>query len=157
MLAIDPGSLQSGWILLDNERVVASGVTLNPELLRTLVLSDHAYQILVCEFMSPRGLPTSREDMETIWWAGRFAQAAQPRESWRVTRDDVKLHLCGRRSKVTDANVRQALIDRYGGIGGKAAAIGTKAAPGPLHGVSTHAWAALAVGLTWLDRPDLRR
>jgi hypothetical protein len=105
----------------------------------------------VVEFMSPRGMPTSRQEMETLWWAGRFAEAMHPLRVDRVTRDDVKYHLTGRRAKVGDANVRAALIDRFGGIGGKAAAIGTKANPGPLYGVTADVWAALGVAITYLD------
>jgi len=44
------------------------------------------------------------------------------------------------------------LIDRYGGVGGKRAAIGLKASPGPLHGVSKDVWAALAVAVTYADQ-----
>jgi hypothetical protein len=47
--------------------------------------------------------------------------------------------------KAKDANVRQALIDRYGG---KAEAIGTVKKQGPLYRVKSHAWQALAVAVT---------
>ena len=60
----------------------------------------------------------------------------------------MKLNLCGN-PRAKDANIRQAIIDRFGG---KAAAIGTKKNPGPLYGVSGDVWAAIAVGLTWQDR-----
>jgi len=58
----------------------------------------------------------------------------------------VKLHLCGS-ARAKDTNIRQALIDRYGG----SAAIGKKAAPGPLYGVSKDVWSALAVAVTAAD------
>jgi len=56
----------------------------------------------------------------------------------------VKLHLC-KVSQAKDMHIRQALIDMYGG---KDAAIGKKATPGPLYAVKSHAWAALALGIT---------
>jgi hypothetical protein len=65
----------------------------------------------------------------------------------RVYRRDVKLHICGSQ-RAKDANIRQALIDCYGG---KVEAIGKKKAPGPLYGISSHAWSALAVAQTWWD------
>jgi hypothetical protein len=72
-------------------------------------------------------------------------------EPVRVKRIEVKSHIC-HSAKANDANIRQALIDRYNG---KDAAIGKKAKPGPLYGVSGDMWAALAVGLTVLDRQTM--
>ena len=49
----------------------------------------------------------------------------------------------------SDPNVRQAIIDLFPPTGGgKCAQIGTKGQPGPLYGVSSHAWPALGVALT---------
>ena len=44
-----------------------------------------------------------------------------------------------------DSLVRQRLIEMFGGD--RASAVGTKAKPGPLYGVASHAWAALAVAV----------
>jgi hypothetical protein len=48
--------------------------------------------------------------------------------------------------RAKDANIRQALIDRFG-------AVGTKKMPGPLFGVSSHYWAALAVAVYAAETP----
>jgi hypothetical protein len=64
----------------------------------------------------------------------------------RVTRRQVKLHLCGS-MKAKDANIRQAILDRFGG----SAAIGLKKTPGPLYGVKGHEFAALGVALTYAE------
>lgn len=64
-----------------------------------------------------------------------------------MTRRAVKLHLCGS-MRAKDGNIRQALVDRFGG---QAQAVGTKKAPGPLFGLSSHRWSALAVAVTWWD------
>ena len=61
-----------------------------------------------------------------------------------LPRRAVKLALCGD-SRAKDANIRQALIDRFGG----SAAIGRKAAPGPLYGISRDVWSALAIAVTY--------
>lgn len=42
-----------------------------------------------------------------------------------------------------DSHVRNALIELHGGT--KQVAVGTKRAPGPLYGLSSHAWQALGV------------
>ena len=68
-----------------------------------------------------------------------------------IYRKDVKLHLCGS-PRAKDSNIRQALIDRFGP--GKEKAIGLKKTPGPLYGVKSHVWAALAVAVTHLDGAD---
>lgn len=158
VLAIDPGSAQSAWVGLVDGRPVTFGKAPNGELLDALRERDLVRRLggttgttVVIEFMSPRGMPTSAQEMEALWWTGRFAEAAYPSTVERLTRDDVKRHLCGRTAKVGDPNIRAALIDRFGGIGGKDAAVGRKGAPGPLYGIAADAWAALAVGVTWLD------
>ena len=152
VLAIDPGSIASGWVRVESDTgsVRAHGKSPNDDLLAAVARDWESYDVVVIEFMSPRGMPTSAQEMEALWWAGRFAQAAQ-RPVHRITRDTVKYHLTGRRAKVNDAAIRAVLIDRYGGIGGKDAAIGRKAAPGPLHGVTADAWAALALACAWID------
>ena len=91
-------------------------------------------------------MPVGREVFETVYWIGRFAQAAQPVEHTLVSRGAVKMHLCGSK-RAKDSNIRQALIDRFGG----SAAIGRKADPGPLYGISGDVWSALAVAVTWYD------
>jgi hypothetical protein len=66
-----------------------------------------------------------------------------------LPRRAVKLALCGD-SRAKDANIRQALIDRFGG---KDAAVGRKAAPGPLYGISRDVWSALAIAVTYSLQP----
>lgn len=152
VFAIDPGSERSGWVRYSpaEGQVLGHGDQPNEELLRDLRLAPMG-DVVVIEWTAPRGMPASAQLFETLWWAGRFAQAADPLPVERVPRLDVKRHLTGR-TAATDTNVRAALIDRFGGIGGKAVAIGRKAAPGPLYGIAGDAWAALAVAVTWADQ-----
>jgi hypothetical protein len=85
---------------------------------------------------------------ETVFWIGRFCQAWRG-EYVRIHRREVKLHLCNS-ARAKDANVRQALIDRFGP--GKDRAIGKKASKGPLYGFKSDLWAALGVAVTVGDR-----
>src|SRR5699024_5972970 len=101
---------------------------------------------LVVEMIASDGMPVGREVFETCLWIGRFIQAAGGAEL--VYRRDVKLHLCGS-ARAKDANIRQALIDRFGP--GREKAIGIKAQPGPLYGFKRDMWAALAVAVTYAD------
>lgn len=151
MLAIDPGTTQSGWCVFDGEVVIHSGVMPNAELLEYLkrqhwAINGHA---LAIEMVASYGMAVGREVFETVRWIGRFQQAWHNPEAVKlVYRKDVKMHLCGT-TKAKDANIRQAIIDLFPATGGgKTPQIGTKAQPGPLYGVSSHVWPALGVALT---------
>jgi hypothetical protein len=149
ILALDPGTTQSGWCEFDARgRVLDSGVASNHDVLRW-VQADRDASILAIEMIASYGMAVGREVFETCVWIGRFQQAWRDPASVRlVYRRDVKLHLCGS-SKAKDPNVRQALIDLFPATGGgKTPQIGVKAQPGPLFGVSSHAWPALGVAVT---------
>ena len=117
-----------------------------------LQLNGSTRTTLVVEKVCSYGMTVGAEVFETVYWSGRLC------ESWlrgtglpfyRLPRIDVKMHLC-HDSRAKDANIRQALIDRFGP--GKEKAIGLKSSPGPLYGVTGHCWAALALAVTFADR-----
>ncbi len=149
--AIDPGSEQSALVILWPDGTVSGGIHDNKALLFDLRLrvgvpwTAH----LVIEQIASYGMPVGAEVFATCVWIGRFIEAwtshAAPSTWSLLPRKDVNLELCGS-LRAKDAHIRQALIDRYGG---KAAAIGTKKAPGPLYGLKSHCWAALAVAETY--------
>lgn len=146
MLAIDPGNQKSGWCLFDTG-VLDSGVLDNHAMLE--LIYQHRSDELAIEMIASYGMAVGREVFETCVWIGRFMQwHNQPDNVKLVYRKDVKLHLCGN-SRAKDANIRQAIIDLFPATGaGNTPQIGTKKQPGPLYGISSHAWAALAVALT---------
>lgn len=145
--ALDPGTEQSALVVLDGARVVSASIQGNRGLLEAL-RDDYDTGTLVVEQIASYGMAVGREVFETCVWSGRFIEAWEGRGlfySWNMLpRRDVKLHLCGS-MKAKDANIRAALLDRYGG---KAA---TKKG-GPLYGVTSHCWAALALGVTYSDQ-----
>lgn len=156
ILAIDPGNKKSGWCLFDGKRVIDSGVMSNTDMIDLLVRFDA--DKLAIEAIASYGMAVGAEVFETCIWVGRFFQEWK-RETGEdailVYRKDVKMHLCGT-MKAKDSNIRQALIDAFPATsGGKAPQIGTKSIPGPLYGVSSHAWSALAVAVT--AESDARR
>jgi len=144
LLAIDPGTTHSGYVVMDADGVQLSGVAENGEMFE--LIAAHGSNIAI-EMIASYGMAVGREVFETCLWIGRFMQAAGPDRVRLVYRKDVKLHLCGS-PRAKDANIRQALIDRWGG---KAEAVGTVKKPGPLYGVKSHAWAALGVAVTALE------
>lgn len=154
ILAVDPGTLESGYCALLGGKVVAAGVIGNAELLPYLQRADFRLgeYTLSLEMVASYGMPVGREVFETVRWIGRFQQAWHDPGAVRlVYRQDVKLHLC-HSSKAKDSNVRQAVLDRFDPTGGgKTPQVGTKKKPGPLYGVSSHAISALAVAIYSLE------
>ena len=151
ILAIDPGPVRSAWLYLEDGKPTDFAISENEELLEKLETAMATWVVL--EQVEAMGMAVGREVFETVFWTGRFYQAAY-RAGWtteRLTRHAVKLHLCGVRT-AKDSNIMTALIDRYGGIEGKRAAVGLKASPGPLYGVSRDVWSALAIAVTWADQ-----
>lgn len=119
VLAIDPGPEKSGWVVFDGESPCQWGWDENGVLKRQFWNLE--IDGVLIEYPKPRGMPTSREEMDTLFEAGRLIEAwGGP---WKpIYRQDVKLTLCGH-ARAKDANIRQALIDYFGGeakaIGGK--------------------------------------
>ena len=163
ILALDPGSSETGWVLMEDDgAVLAHGKDANQQLLEwyrcTLVNDDEALEagdLVVLEFMSPRGMATSEHEFDALWWAGRLTEALDETglvRIERVSREEVKFVLLRARNvKGADAAIRTVLIDRYAAGGGKGSAVGTKAQPGPLYGIKADEWAALAVACAWRD------
>lgn len=158
ILAIDPGATQSGWCLYDPRLVKApihfSGVVPNAQVAAYLEgRSDYPWGHCIIEWIAHygRGMPAGASVFDTCRWVGRFEQAWKHDAACTLMMcRDVKLHLCGS-VKAKDSNIRQALIDKFGG---KDKAIGKKANPGPLHGVKSHAWSALALAVTWHEQNE---
>ncbi len=147
IFAIDPGTLESGWCRLIDGRVSGSGVLPNAEML-AMIRTMKADRLAI-EMIASYGMPVGREVFETCVWIGRFVQTwNEPEKVDLVYRRDVKIHLCGS-PRAKDPNIRQALLDLFQPTGGgKTPQVGTKGQPGPLFGVASHAWAALAVAVT---------
>lgn len=153
ILAIDPGPSHSAAVLYDDarQRLVDFKYAPNAELREWIRRSGPArgYQrtTLAIEMIASYGMPVGAEVFETCVEIGRYIeqwQAMTDHGALLVYRREVKLHLCGS-VRATDANVRRALLDRFGP--GRAIAVGTKAKPGPLYGLAGDLWAALGVAL----------
>jgi hypothetical protein len=162
VLACDPGSRQSAILAYDGSSrrgpirngVKAPEVVENGLLLGCLRLYDRevvAFPLLV-ESVEHYGQRVGQDIFDTVRFAGRLQEVWESRGGTvhLVPRRTVKMHLCGT-MKANDSDIRQALFHRFGD-GTRASAVGVKAAPGPLYGVSSHLLAALAVAVTWHDQ-----
>lgn len=147
ILAIDPGNERSAWLVLENGKITEFGIDENADLLAKLPTLDTLdVDHLAIEMVASYGMAVGKTIFDTVFWIGRFAQAWDARFKWftLVYRKDVKIHLCNS-MKAKDANIRQALIDRYGEPG-------TKKNPGGTYGISKDVWSALAIATTFADK-----
>ena len=140
IFAIDPGPKASAYVRWNGVRVIESGWKENA-IVRELVATHSANHDVAIENIACYGMAVGAEVFATCVEIGRFVEIATRGgvDPMLVFRKDIKLHLCGS-LKAKDPNIRQALIDRFG-------AVGTKKNPGPLWGVKSHIWAALAVAV----------
>lgn len=157
ILALDPGPTRTGWVVYiegdDDHPVEAAGVTDNEAMVDALRWWDHALKgdldVVVVEQVEPhRGVLVGWATLDTARWVGRFEEAARPLLVARVNRSTVLQHLGVRRRRKgerpvnADSEVRRAMTLRF------VSAVN----PDALHGVSSHAWQALAVAVTWADQ-----
>ena len=136
LMAIDPGNEESGYVVLDGRNwIAAKGIVPNEEMLE---LVREWSNDLVIEKITSYGMSVGQSIFETVWWAGRFYEAAEHatlRE--RISRTDVKKWLC-HSTAAKDTNVNRRLLDLWGPKG-------TKKKPGPTFGMAGDMWAALGV------------
>ncbi len=160
VFAVDPGPEQSGLVVFDGAAVERHVTLANEDLLRQIGDRCRSSQdVLVVEQIASFGMAVGAEVFETVFWSGRFVQSwtgyRPPFMPWaRVKRHEMKITLC-HDSRAKDANIRQALLDRFGP--GKAQAVGTKAAPGPLYGMKGDEWQALGVAVTFWEQQQSQR
>lgn len=152
IIAIDPGNEQSGVVLMsDDYRPVRFGKLDNDSVLGFMHEASDA-EAVVIEMVSSYGMPVGRSVFDTCVWIGRFTALAidkgVPYEY--IERPEVKLNICGQR-RAKDANIRQALIDRFAEHDYETGK-GTKKDPDWFFGFKADVWQAYALGVTWLDR-----
>lgn len=155
VMAVDPGPEMSAWVLYDSEEhcVLNHGHHTNQAVMERITSECFGCfgpdrREVVFEKVVSYGMPVGEETFETVFWTGIMycTAAVSGAKVSRLPRKQVCLHLC-QSMKARDTHIRQALLDRFGG----STAIGVKAKPGPLYGLRSHGFAALAVAVTWAD------
>ena len=195
ILAIDGGPEKSGYVWLRDGVPWQWGWLDNEDLREELFDWRINYDAhLVIEDVSHYGknISVGNDVFQMVRWTGRFEEAWGGSTTY-IKRPTIKTAICGVAS-AKDKDVRQALIDRFGGdaiaIGGKKCGTchgkglrgrgkakgacpdchcvgiylprpgllnrgcGYESHPGPLHGITSHCWSALAVGVTYLAQKE---
>ena len=149
--AVDPGPTSSGVVLYSatSRKVLRSEkATPNEDVLRG-ILALRSSIVVAVERVQAQGI-AGNDLMRTCEWSARFAQAAL--DSGHIMRWHYRREVC-RHLHVTgagkDAQVRARCIELHGGD--RRTAQGVKASPGPLYGVSGHAWQALGLAMLVAD------
>jgi hypothetical protein len=159
ILGIDPGPTTSGVVFYCTESravlAAASALTADEVIgwIRGGHPSDYLHDRVIIEQVMSQG-QSGNDLLRTAEVSGRF---------WQVADDvdclDLPPVYMPRREVCSalaisgggkDAQIREAMIELHGGS--KAAAVGSKKAPGPLYGVTGHAWQALGLVRGWMAR-----
>ena len=145
IVGIDPGPEKSALVQWENGKVTSAQIMDNEEVKFFLYWLPAVDEIGI-EMIASYGMPVGKEVFDTCVWIGRFLEACFTpghNKPVLVYRRDVKLHFC-HDSRAKDSNIRQAILDKFGG---RAQAIGKKKTPGPLYGIKGDMWSALAIAL----------
>jgi len=146
ILAIDPGNVQSAFVLWDGEKIIHFAKVENEYLKSQLFCSNEEYDICAIEMVASYGMSVGQTIFDTCVWVGRFYENAHNVNL--VFRKDVKMHLCGQ-TRAKDSNIIQALKDRFGEKG-------TKKNPGLTYGLSKDVWQAFALAVYFYDTQAAR-
>lgn len=151
VVGLDPGSEQSALVAWDGFKIVQHDIMPNEQVLDSFRTRRGRRDgiVLAIEMIESMGMAVGKSVLDTVRVTGRFQEAWFPDQVELVGRHEIKLHHCYQR-RAKDAEIRQAILDRFGST--KEKAIGKRTTPGPLFGIVSHEWSALAVALTWHDQ-----
>lgn len=148
ILAIDPGNIESAYVILDEKlKPIEFGKIHNEDLLTKIKVGIfNKCDYFAIEMIASYGMSVGQEIFDTCVWIGIFSAnlsiqtGINPR---RIYRKDEKINLCGT-MKAKDRNIIQALKDRFGDKG-------TIKNKGWFFGFKADIWQAYAVGVTYYD------
>jgi len=153
VLGCDPGPDTHGLVRFDTDaqRVISTNAAATTGEVLAAIRDQHIDHVAIERFRA--GGHCTADIVATIFNSGRFYQCVgetdPPLPRSLITRATVLSVLdCNGLDGNRDARVRQGLYQRFGGeSGSRKVAVGTKANPGPLHGVVQDAMQALGVAV----------
>src|SRR3546814_8179822 len=89
-LALDPGTFESGWCVLDGQRVVHSGVMRNEAMVQWLRDEEWLRPCtLAIEMVQGMGMAVGQEVFETVWWTRSEEQTSELQSLMRISYADL--------------------------------------------------------------------
>lgn len=155
MLAIDPGNVESAYVIVNaDRRPLAFDKIENHALIDLLDDEFLGFTSCAIEMVSSYGMAVGEDVFHTVRWIGHFERRLldQAHHPQLVKRGPIKLHHC-HSTRAKDSNVRQALVDRFA-PGQPNHGKGTKAEPGWFHGFHADVWQAYALAVYQADQID---
>lgn len=149
ILAIDPGTTESAFVVFDTcdakRPLKEYGYFANDVVLNEYVRQTRFYDWLAIEqpqMCWAKKVPGKlvADLLTTREWVGRFDAM---HDAQLVPARSIRKVVCGN-AKAADKDVRAALVKRFGEPG-------TKKKPGPLYGIASHLWSALAIAVYVYD------
>ena len=146
VFGIDPGPSEHAIVGID-------GITVAKFDEHSMLERFGVGDVVAYEQFAPFAHSIDDGSMRTIFETGRLVERIRTASVERraaidivgIRRQQAKLYLVGS-ARCGDAQVRAALIERFGPT--KQQAVGTRGNPGPLFGITSHHWAALAIAVT---------
>lgn len=136
ILAVDPGSSLSAYVVWDGREITDCGKITNDAMM-SLVNAIHCQGgVVFIEWITSYGMRVGAEVFDTCRWIGRY-EAATNFQATLVPRREVKMWHCGRPS-AKDADIVGSLKEKYGEKG-------TKANPGLTYPLKADIWQAFAL------------
>lgn len=173
LLAIDPGTTQSAYVMLDEKYRILSADKVDNETMIAIIADAPGVDVVVIEDMEPRytsgdrsaaGAVMGASTIQTIKWMGQFGRQAAMRGlgvDWIFRRDERSALIPTKKNGLpplppgtpahADGQIRASLIQRFARYD-TATGKGTKKEPDVFYGFAGDMWQAMAVGVTWLDK-----
>ena len=166
LLAIDPGTTQSAYAMLNEDYSLVRAAKVENEVLLTLV-KDGDWDEMAIECMEARHVVNGvigAETYDTCYWIGRYMQAAEDRDKpvHKIYRTQERTRLIPtKKNKLpkhpdtvgqgADSQIRATLIRRFAKHDMKNGK-GKAAHKDVFYGFANDMWAAFAVGVVCLDK-----
>lgn len=177
IMAIDPGTTESAYVILDNQYQILSADKVGNDVILSIIADAPGLDAVIIEDIEPRysssdrsaaGAVMGQSTIETIKAFGRFSWQAALRGLMVGSifrRDERSCLVPTKRNglpplpetapKHADGQIRASLIRRFARHDQERGR-GTKANPDTFYGFCGDMWQAMAVGVTWLDREKWR-
>jgi hypothetical protein len=109
ILAIDPGQIESAWVLMEGLKIHSCNIEENELIRKALDFDEWQQDVIALEYVVAYGR-SGKEVSDTAFEAGRLIQSSKS-AFFPYTRSKVRGHLCG--SRGSDSKIIEELVRRF--------------------------------------------